>query len=89
MKDWRLEKEDDKKDDGVDDAGTISFHEDRVDARESVYPIVNIKIDRQQYSIFELKRRYDRGTIRLNPEFQRNVNNGPPPFSTIWIISLY
>lgn len=74
MKDWRLEtkEDDDKKDDGVDDAGTISFHEDREEAGESVYPIVNIKIDRQQYSIFELKRRYDRGAICLNPEYQRN-----------------
>lgn len=58
--------------DGVDDVGTISYDTDREIHTEMIYPARNIKIDRVQFSIFELKRRYDRGNICLDPDFQRN-----------------
>ena len=58
--------------DGVDDAGTISYNTDSEVTTDTIYPARNIKIDRVQFSIFELKRRYDRGNICLDPDFQRN-----------------
>lgn len=58
--------------DGVDDAGTISYNTDGEMGEDTIYPARNIKIDRVQFSIFELKRRYDRGNICLDPDFQRN-----------------
>lgn len=58
--------------DGVDDANTITYDTDRKGEQEFIYPAKNIKIDRVQFSIFELKRRYDRGDICLDPDFQRN-----------------
>ena len=58
--------------DGVDDAGTISINTDSETSSETIYPARNIKIDRVQFSIFELKRRYDKGFICLDPDFQRN-----------------
>lgn len=39
---------------------------------ENSYPNLTIKIESVQYSIFELKRRYDKGLILLDPSFQRN-----------------
>ncbi len=69
MKDWISEIEEE---DGVDDAGTIRFDGNKIEMDQSVYPIVSLKIDRMQFSIYELKRRYDRGAIRLDPDFQRN-----------------
>ena len=36
------------------------------------YPNLSIKIEQAQYSIFEIKRRYDKGKICLDPDFQRN-----------------
>lgn len=66
-KDW-LEQDQD----GVDDAGTISYNTNNEINAENIYPARNIKIDRVQFSIFELKRRYDRGNICLDPDFQRN-----------------
>lgn len=64
-KEWMAE-------DGVDDAGTISVNTDIESYTETIYPARNIKIDRVQFSIFELKRRYDKGLICLDPDFQRN-----------------
>lgn len=61
-----------KEDDGVDDAGTIYYNEDKNEDEDSIYPAANIKIDPAQFSIFELKRRYDRGKVKLDPDFQRN-----------------
>lgn len=61
-----------RNDDGVDDAGTILIAGEQDDSVNEVYPATNIKIDRVQFSIFELKRRFDRGTIQLDPDFQRN-----------------
>lgn len=67
-----LEQKEWLEEDGVDDAGTISYNTDTETATESIYPARNIKIDRVQFSIYELKRRYDRGNICLDPDFQRN-----------------
>lgn len=39
---------------------------------EEDYPNLNIKIEPAQYSIFEIKRRYDKGRICIDPDFQRN-----------------
>ncbi len=36
------------------------------------YPNLSIKIEQAQYSIFEIKRRYDKGRICIDPDFQRN-----------------
>lgn len=47
--------------DGVDDVGTISYNTDTDTITGTIYPARNIKIDRVQFSIFELKRRFDRG----------------------------
>ena len=71
--DKEMMKKDEMEDtDGVDDAGTISYNTDSEIGAETIYPARNIKIDRVQFSIFELKRRYDRGNICLDPDFQRN-----------------
>lgn len=67
-----LNKKEWEESDGVDDAGTISYNTDSAEEVETIYPAKNIKIDRVQFSIFELKRRYDRGNICLDPDFQRN-----------------
>ena len=69
MIDWISEIEEE---DGVDDAGTIRFNANNAQVDQCVYPIVSLKIDRMQFSVFELKRRYDRGAICLDPDFQRN-----------------
>lgn len=37
-----------------------------------IYPDATIKVEREQYSIFELKRKYAKDLIILDPEFQRN-----------------
>ena len=55
----------------LEDAGTLGFGENRNNGERDVYP-AKIKIDRAQFSIFELKRRYSRGAICLDPDFQRN-----------------
>ena len=36
------------------------------------YPNLSIKIEQAQYSIFELKRKYDKKRICIDPDFQRN-----------------
>lgn len=58
--------------DGVEDAGTIRYDSEDENKVQCIYPASKIKIDRVQFSIFELKRRYDRGLICLDPDFQRN-----------------
>ncbi|BBA51852.1 hypothetical protein FV113G1_22020 [Fusobacterium varium] len=45
------------------------------ESEENNYPNVVIKIEREQFSIFELNRRKEKGKIKLDPEFQR---------STVW-----
>ena len=59
-------------DDGVEDAGTIRYDSEDENKVQCIYPASKIKIDRVQFSIFELKRIYDRGLICLDPDFQRN-----------------
>lgn len=38
---------------------------------ENIYSKANIKIDRDQFTIFELNRKHERGLIILDPDFQR------------------
>ncbi len=59
-------------DDGVEDAGTIRYDSEDENKVQCIYPASKIKIDRVQFSVFELKRRYDRGLICLDPDFQSN-----------------
>lgn len=51
----------------IDDGGTIQPE----NMSSGGYPNHSIKIERDQYSIYELKRRFDRGSILIAPEFQR------------------
>ncbi len=39
---------------------------------EKIYPNANIKVERGQFSVFELKRKYEKEQIIMNPDFQRN-----------------
>lgn len=54
----------------VDDYGTIVVRDEEEEGQE--YPNMSIKIEKDQYSIFEMKRKYDRGLICMDPAFQRN-----------------
>jgi hypothetical protein len=38
---------------------------------DNIYPQANIKVEREQYSIFELNRKYKKKDVILDPEFQR------------------
>lgn len=60
--------------DYIEDYGTLEIdsNEDKNDENKNDYPNLAIKIDRVQYSIFEIKRRYDKGMICIDPSFQRN-----------------
>ena len=51
---------------------TLNILNQESNSLEKIYPQADIKVEREQYSIFELKRKYDRGLIVLNPDFQRN-----------------
>lgn len=58
-----------------EDANLEDYHTIEVkDAEEEGldYPDLTIKIDKDQYSIYEMKRKYDRGKICMDPSFQRN-----------------
>ena len=58
-----------------EDANLEDYHTIEVkDAEEQDldYPDLTIKIDKDQYSIYEMKRKYDRGKICMDPSFQRN-----------------
>lgn len=54
----------------LEDYGTVGVDGESDEIQE--YPNMSIKIDKDQYSIFELKRKYDRGLICMDPAFQRN-----------------
>lgn len=42
---------------------------------EAHYPDITIKMTKEQFSVFELKRRYEKsGTLKMNPDFQREGN---------------
>ena len=51
---------------------TISVPNELNDEEDNIDPNTSIKIDKDQYSIFELKRKYDKGKICMDPSFQRN-----------------
>ena len=60
----------------LEDYDTIEVEQDAgAEKEKSVedYPNLSIKIEQAQYSIFEIKRRYDRGKICIDPDFQRNA----------------
>jgi uncharacterized protein with ParB-like and HNH nuclease domain len=38
------------------------------------YPNISIKMTKEQFSVFELKRRYEKNTLKMNPDFQREGN---------------
>jgi len=46
---------------------------DNSDNVDDIYPEANIKVERHQYSIFELNRKYARKQLILDPDFQREV----------------
>lgn len=58
----------------IEDYSTIEVEVDEEKSKENSedYPNLSIKIEQAQFSIYELKRRYDRGTICIDPDFQRN-----------------
>ena len=59
-------------DDYLDDYNTLEFDAEDTQDEDIGYPDMQIKIDREQYSIFELKRKYDKHKIIMDPSFQRN-----------------
>ena len=58
----------------LEDYNTVEVEKENNSQEENKeeYPNLTIKIEQAQYSIYELKRRYDRGRICLDPDFQRN-----------------
>lgn len=60
----------------LEDYNTVEVEpeEDTITKDKAVedYPNLSIKIEQAQYSIYEIKRRYDRGKICIDPDFQRN-----------------
>lgn len=40
---------------------------------DNIYPHANIKVERDQYSIFELNRKYEKKQLILDPDFQREA----------------
>lgn len=64
--------------DEIEDYQTIdvdgSEDEDDIESENNpnIYPNASIKIDKDQYSVYELKRKYDKGKICMDPSFQRN-----------------
>lgn len=59
--------------DELEDYNTLEVSsEDNTEMDNVEYPDMQIKIERDQYSIFELKRKYDKGKILMDPSFQRN-----------------
>lgn len=66
---------DDQKD--LEDYNTVDINieaeEKEQDKNTDNYPNLSIKIEQAQYSIFELKRKYDKDRICIDPDFQRNL----------------
>lgn len=54
----------------LEDYHTIEVEDEQEEKLD--YPDLKIKIDKDQYSIYEMKRKYDRGKICIDPSFQRN-----------------
>ncbi|WHX41171.1 DUF262 domain-containing protein [Mesobacillus sp. AQ2] len=64
--DYRLENEDLD----LDEGSALNPQSIRSEL-EDIYPEANIKVEREQYSIFELNRKFNRGQVVLDPDFQR------------------
>ena len=66
---------DDQKD--LEDYNTVDINieaeEKEQDENTDNYPNLSIKIEQAQNSIFELKRKYDKDRICIDPDFQRNL----------------
>lgn len=58
--------------DYLDDCGTLEVEDETLSDENKGYPNMQIKIERNQYSIYELKRKYDKNKIIMDPTFQRN-----------------
>lgn len=56
--------------DEIDEA--LEGSRNRKNELEMIYSNISIKIEREQFSIFELNRRNEKGKIKLDPDFQRN-----------------
>ena len=57
---------------GLEDYNTVDVEAEEVQSEnQEDYPNLSIKIEQVQYSIFELKRKYDRKLICIDPDFQR------------------
>lgn len=59
-----------KSDDGVEDYETIGVQIGS--DKDDIYPYSSVKIERNQFSIYELKRKYEKGRLCLDPSFQRH-----------------
>lgn len=72
-----IEEKQNMEENDLEDYDTVNVEakEENMDEQESKaeeYPNLSIKIEQAQYSIFELKRRYDKKRICIDPDFQRN-----------------
>jgi hypothetical protein len=58
----------------LEDYNTMDVEREEILIEENKddYPNLSIKIEQAQYSIYEIKRRYDKGKICIDPDFQRN-----------------
>lgn len=63
------EKNLENKNDDLDDYNTVEVG---AEPCEDDYPNLSIKIEKAQYSLFELKRQFKKGKICIDPAFQRN-----------------
>lgn len=61
----------DEEETNLEDYNTIEVNDGSTEA-DLEYPDLTIKIDKDQYSIYEMNRKYDRGKICMDPSFQRN-----------------
>lgn len=55
----------------ISDLSSDDFNQSDQDTLD-IYPNVALNIDRQQFSVFELKRKKEKGQLILDPNFQRN-----------------
>ena len=62
-------------DEELEDYGTLEIGDNEEHEKEEkakFYPNMPIKIDKDQYSVFEMKRKFDKEKICMDPSFQRN-----------------
>lgn len=71
-----LEEKQNVEENDLEDYDTVNVENETENTEEKEnkeeYPNLSIKIEQAQYSIFELKRRYDKKRICIDPDFQRN-----------------